>query len=141
VPGLILSAIFVGYIVLRVKLSPALAPKTAFEDTAAGGASAILPVRAAAGVDLRDRGGRDDRRNGRRPPSAPALGAFATIVLAFLYSLVSKESASKSAWNRRDLRHDPVHHRRRHDLLADPVLSARNGLAPDDHRAGRRPWR
>ena len=32
VPGLILSAIFVAYIVLRVKLEPGLAPKTAFEE-------------------------------------------------------------------------------------------------------------
>src|SRR5262245_30992330 len=32
VPGLILSVIFVAYIVLRVKLSPELAPKTAFQE-------------------------------------------------------------------------------------------------------------
>src|SRR5690349_4535034 len=32
VPGLMLSAIFVGYIVLRVRMEPALAPKTAFEE-------------------------------------------------------------------------------------------------------------
>src|SRR5258705_7473857 len=32
VPGLILSAIFVAYIVLRVKLSPEIAPKTAFDE-------------------------------------------------------------------------------------------------------------
>src|SRR5882724_3457398 len=32
VPGLILSAIFVAYIVARVKLSPELAPKTAFDE-------------------------------------------------------------------------------------------------------------
>src|SRR5688500_18038500 len=32
VPGLILSAIFVAYIVLRVRMDPALAPKTPFEE-------------------------------------------------------------------------------------------------------------
>ena len=32
VPGLILSVIFVAYIVLRVRLNPALAPATAFEE-------------------------------------------------------------------------------------------------------------
>lgn len=32
VPGLILAAIFVAYIVLRVRLQPGLAPKTAFEE-------------------------------------------------------------------------------------------------------------
>ena len=54
VPGLILSVIFVGYIVLRVRMDPTLAPRTAFEEHHGWRAlPAVLPVRGAARVDLR----------------------------------------------------------------------------------------
>ena len=66
VPGLLLSVAFVVYIVARVKLNPALAPATAFTAVPRLGAAApVLPVRGAAGVDLRHRGRR------RCPPAGP----------------------------------------------------------------------
>ena len=63
VPGLILSVAFVFYIVLRVTLQPALAPTSRVRRVPRlAEAAAVRQVRAAAGVDLRRRGGRDDRR-------------------------------------------------------------------------------
>ena len=56
VPGLILSVAFIGYIVLRAKINPALAPSAPIERLA-GWARCAAPraLRPAAGVDLRRR--------------------------------------------------------------------------------------
>ena len=64
VPGLILSAAFVGYIVMRAKMNPALAPSTRLGQVRVAGA-----LRAAADLDLCRR----DRRNVRRHRDADGI--------------------------------------------------------------------
>ena len=89
VPGLVLSVIFVGYIVLRVKLRPELAPRTPFEEfhgwqqfrpflqyvVPLVGIFAIVVGAMIAGWAT--------------PTECAALGAFATIVLAAVYGVLS----------------------------------------------------
>jgi tripartite ATP-independent transporter DctM subunit len=85
VPGLILSAIFVAYIVLRVKLEPALAPKTAFEEYHGWRRfrpllQYVLPLVSifviVVGAMI---------AGWATPTECAALGAFATLMLALLY--------------------------------------------------------
>jgi tripartite ATP-independent transporter DctM subunit len=85
VPGLILSVIFVGYIVLRVKLQPALAPKTAFEEFHGWRRlqpflQYVLPLVSifviVVGAMI---------AGWATPTECAALGAFATLLLALLY--------------------------------------------------------
>jgi tripartite ATP-independent transporter DctM subunit len=85
VPGLILSAIFVGYIVTRVRLTPALAPKTAFEEFHGWRRfqpffQYVLPLVSifvvVVGAMI---------VGWATPTECAALGAFATMVLALLY--------------------------------------------------------
>src|SRR5690242_16355357 len=85
VPGLILSAIFVAYIVLRVKLEPSLAPKTPFEEFAGWQKfrpflQYVLPLVSifviVVGAMI---------AGWATPTECAALGAFATMVLALLY--------------------------------------------------------
>jgi tripartite ATP-independent transporter DctM subunit len=85
VPGLILSAIFVGYIVMRVKLSPEIAPKTAFDEFSGWRRfqpffQYVLPLVSifviVVGAMI---------AGWATPTECAALGAFATIVLAFAY--------------------------------------------------------
>jgi tripartite ATP-independent transporter DctM subunit len=85
VPGLILSVIFVGYIVLRVKLTPALAPRTAFEEFRGWRRlqpflQYVLPLVSifvvVVGAML---------AGWATPTECAALGAFATLCLALLY--------------------------------------------------------
>lgn len=85
VPGLILSVIFVGYIVLRVKLAPALAPKTAFEEFRGWRRlqpflQYVLPLVSifvvVVGAMI---------AGWATPTECAALGAFATLLLALLY--------------------------------------------------------
>jgi len=85
VPGLVLSVIFVGYIVLRVKLRPEIAPRTPFEEfhgwqkfrpflqyvVPLVGIFAVVVGAMIAGWAT--------------PTECAALGAFATLVLAVLY--------------------------------------------------------
>jgi tripartite ATP-independent transporter DctM subunit len=92
VPGLILSAIFVGYIVLRVKMEPALAPKTAFEEFHGWRRlqpflQYVLPLVSifivVVGAMI---------AGWATPTECAALGAFATIVLALLYRVLTLEN-------------------------------------------------
>lgn len=85
VPGLILSAIFVGYIVIRVRLTPALAPKTAFEEFHGWRRfqpffQYVVPLVSifvvVVGAMI---------AGWATPTECAALGAFATMVLALLY--------------------------------------------------------
>ena len=144
-PGLVLSLAFVVYIVVRVKLNPALAPASAF--TEYRGWQKLQPVRAvrdAAGVDLRGGGRPRCRPAGRRRPSRRRSARSPPCVLALAYrSLTLEQSPCGAARHGGDLRHDPVHHRRRHHLLADPVVLGREqraGRADRRARACRR-WR
>ena len=85
VPGLILSAIFIGYIVLRVRLEPGLAPKTAFEEH--HGWRRIRPflqyVVPLVSIFVVVVGAMI--AGWATPTECAALGAFATMLLALLY--------------------------------------------------------
>ena len=60
------------------------------------------------------------------PTESAAIGAFATMVLALLYrALTLKNLLRRAARHGGDLGDDPVHHRRRDHLLADPVVLGR----------------
>ncbi len=84
-PGLILSAIFVGYIVLRVRLNPALAPKSNIEEHHGWRrfqpfVQYVLPLVSifvvVVGAMI---------AGWATPTECAALGAFATIFMALLY--------------------------------------------------------
>jgi tripartite ATP-independent transporter DctM subunit len=96
VPGLILSVIFVGYIVLRVRMNPELAPKTAFEEHHGWRRfqpffQYVLPLVSifviVVGAMI---------AGWATPTECAALGAFATIVLAFLYKSLSVKNLVQS---------------------------------------------
>jgi tripartite ATP-independent transporter DctM subunit len=89
VPGLILSAIFVAYIVLRVKISPELAPKTAFDEFHGWRRMQpffqyVLPLVSifviVVGAMI---------AGWATPTECAALGAFATMLLALLYGVLN----------------------------------------------------
>jgi len=89
VPGLILSVIFVAYIVLRVRMTPALAPKTAFEEHHGWRRfrpflQYVVPLVSifvvVVGAMI---------AGWATPTECAALGAFATMVLALLYGVLS----------------------------------------------------
>ena len=132
-PGLILSVAFVAYIVIRVKLKPELAPPTPLERY--HGLSRFLPfvlyvvplvsifVIVVASMSA----------GWATPTESAAIGAFATLAMALIYrALTVAQPAGGAARHARDLEHHPVHHRRRHDLRADPVVLRR------EQRPGRR---
>jgi tripartite ATP-independent transporter DctM subunit len=86
VPGLILSVLFVGYIILRAALDPSLAPEEAVVDGAAGIARwtpflvHVLPLVLIFGVVVGAM-----TAGWATPTEAAALGASGTIVAAMLY--------------------------------------------------------
>jgi len=89
VPGLILSVVFIGYIILRVKLEPALAPRTAFEEFRGWRRlqpflQYVLPLVSifvvVVGAMI---------AGWATPTECAALGAFATLFLALLYRALS----------------------------------------------------
>jgi tripartite ATP-independent transporter DctM subunit len=96
VPGLILSAIFVAYIVLRVKISPELAPKTAFDEFHGWRRMQpffqyVLPLVSifviVVGAMI---------AGWATPTECAALGAFATMLLALLYGVLSIRNLAKA---------------------------------------------
>jgi tripartite ATP-independent transporter DctM subunit len=89
VPGLILSVIFVFYIVMRVRMTPDLAPKTAFEEHHGWRRfqpflQYVVPLVSifviVVGAMI---------AGWATPTECAALGAFATMVLALLYGVLS----------------------------------------------------
>src|SRR5688572_447370 len=92
VPGLVLSIIFVGYIVLRVKLRPELAPRTPFEEF--HGWQQFRPflqyVVPLVGIFVIVVGAMI--AGWATPTECAALGAFATIVLAAAYGVLSRKN-------------------------------------------------
>ncbi len=86
VPGLMLSVLFVGYIMLRAWMNPALAPEEAQEEVAAGMARwrpfllHVLPLVLIFAVVVGAM-----TRGWATPTEAAALGATATIVAAWCY--------------------------------------------------------
>jgi tripartite ATP-independent transporter DctM subunit len=96
VPGLLLSVIFVGYIVLRVKLRPALAPSTPFEEFR--GWQKFRPflqyVVPLVGIFVVVVGAMI--AGWATPTECAALGAFATLVLAAAYRVLSLSNLLKA---------------------------------------------
>ncbi|MEW6688125.1 MAG: TRAP transporter large permease subunit [Pseudomonadota bacterium] len=95
-PGLFLSVIFVAYIVARVRLDPALAPKTPFEEFRGWRRfqpflQYVLPLMSifvvVVGAMI---------AGWATPTESAALGAFATIVLALLYRVLSFQNLLKA---------------------------------------------
>src|SRR3954469_5217504 len=89
VPGLILSVIFVAYIVARVKLEPSLAPKTPFEEFEGWQkfrpfVQYVLPLVSIFAIVVGAM-----IAGWATPTECAALGAFATMVLAFAYRVLS----------------------------------------------------
>ncbi len=89
VPGLILSVIFVFYIVMRVRMEPALAPKTAFDEHHGWRRfqpflQYVIPLVSifviVVGAMI---------AGWATPTECAALGAFATMLLALLYGVLS----------------------------------------------------
>jgi tripartite ATP-independent transporter DctM subunit len=84
VPGLILSVVFIGYIILRVKLNPSLAPVD--EDTLRGWEryrmvfTHVLPLVSIFGVVVGSMS-----MGIATPTESAALGAFATVIFAMVY--------------------------------------------------------
>jgi tripartite ATP-independent transporter DctM subunit len=96
VPGLILSAIFVAYIVLRVKLQPELAPKSGFEEF--HGWRRLQPflqyVLPLVSIFVIVVGGMI--AGWATPTECAALGAFATLFLALLYRALTLQNLIKA---------------------------------------------
>ena len=96
VPGLILSAIFVGYIVMRVKISPEIAPKITFEEFSGWRRfqpflQYVIPLVSifviVVGAMI---------AGWATPTECAALGAFATMLLAFLYGVLNIRNLIKA---------------------------------------------
>ena len=96
VPGLILAGIFVVYIVLRVRYEPSLAPKTAFEEYRGWRRlqpflQYVLPLVSifviVVGAMIAD---------WSTPTECAVLGAFATLVVAFLYKSLTIKNLIQS---------------------------------------------
>jgi tripartite ATP-independent transporter DctM subunit len=96
VPGLILSVIFVAYIILRVKSAPELAPKTGFEEY--HGWRRVQPflqyVVPLVSIFVIVVGAMI--AGWATPTECAALGAFATLVLAFLYRSLTVKNLIQS---------------------------------------------
>ena len=128
VPGLILSMLFIGYIILRAWIDPSLAPEEALVERPERreALGAVPRPRAAAGADLRHGGRRHDGglgdadrsrgarrlRHHRRRDALPEphLGG-------------ADEGADRHG---RGVRHHPVHHHRRHHVLPGAELLRRD---------------
>jgi tripartite ATP-independent transporter DctM subunit len=97
VPGLILSVVFVGYIIFRAWLNPKLAPEAPIEDQAAGFARwlpfliYVLPLLLIFSVVVGAM-----TRGWATPTEAAALGAAATIVAAMLYRSLTAANLMRS---------------------------------------------
>jgi tripartite ATP-independent transporter DctM subunit len=95
-PGLILSVIFVAYIVLRVRLDPALAPKTRFEEFHGWRRfqpflQYVLPLMSIFVVVIGAM-----ILGWATPTECAALGAFATLLLALLYRSLTLNNLVKA---------------------------------------------
>ena len=96
VPGLILSVAFVGYIVVRVKINPALAPSTPVEELSGWAKYEllvlyVLPLVSIFVVVIGAMSG-----GIATPTESAALGALATMALAVAYRALSIDALSKA---------------------------------------------
>jgi len=97
VPGLILSVLFVGYIILRAHLDPSLAPEEKLEDSASGLKRwvpfllHVLPLVSIFGMVVGAM-----TAGWATPTEAAALGAAGTIVAAMLYRSLTWNALMKA---------------------------------------------
>lgn len=96
IPGLILSVVFVGYIVLRVKITPALAPNASFVEYHGWEKlkpfiQYVLPLVSIFGVVVGVMVG-----GIATPTESAAIGALATVVLALAYRVLTLERLMQS---------------------------------------------
>jgi tripartite ATP-independent transporter DctM subunit len=96
VPGLMLSAAFVAYIIVRAKLTPALAPPTPVERRELWGSGRllllyVLPLVAIFTVVIGA-----ISAGLATPTESAALGAFATMVMALIYRAMTFEALLRS---------------------------------------------
>jgi tripartite ATP-independent transporter DctM subunit len=97
VPGLILAAAFVAYIVVRAKLTPRLAPPTPIAACSGGWESwrlLVLYVAPLVGIFAVVVGAMSG--GFATPTESAALGALATMAVAALYRVLSREALMKS---------------------------------------------
>ena len=128
VPGLILSVLFVGYIVARAVIDPSLAPNEelppaqGFWERWQPFIVHVLPLVLIFAIVVGAM-----TRGWATPTEAAALGAAAHHrggdVLSRAHLRQPDEGAHRHG---RGVRHDPVHHPRRHDLLAGAELLRRH---------------
>jgi TRAP-type mannitol/chloroaromatic compound transport system permease large subunit len=96
VPGLMLSVAFVAYIIVRVQLTPSLAPKTPIERHSSWQSWRLLlfyvvPLVLIFAVVVGAMSG-----GFATPTESAALGAIATLAMAALYGALSREALAKS---------------------------------------------
>mgnify|MGYP003346111951 CR=1 FL=1 len=98
IPGLLLSVIFVGYIILRATLNPALAPDTGLEDDGTRGLARLAPFMVHVAPLLLIFGVVIGAMTGgwATPTEAAALGAAGTIAAAILYGRLSWANLMKA---------------------------------------------
>ena len=98
IPGLLLSVIFVGYIILRATLNPALAPDTGLEDDGTRGLARLAPFMVHVAPLLLIFGVVIGAMTGgwATPTEAAALGAAGTIAAAVLYGRLSWANLMKA---------------------------------------------
>ncbi len=96
IPGLILSLVFIGYIILRVKINPELAPNSEFEEFHGWQkfqpfVKYVIPLVSIFGVVVGAM-----LVGWATPTETAALGAFATILLALAYRALTLDAMLKS---------------------------------------------
>ena len=96
IPGLILSLVFIGYIILRVKINPELAPNSKFEEFHGWQkyqpfVKYVIPLVSIFGVVVGAM-----LVGWATPTETAALGAFATILLALAYRALTLDAMLKS---------------------------------------------
>jgi TRAP-type C4-dicarboxylate transport system permease large subunit len=142
VPGLLLSLAFVAWIVVRVRVTPSLAPNVELVRHAGFARFKpfllyVLPLVSIFGVVVGAMAA-----GWGTPTESAAIGALATIVLALVYRALSwKILLAVAEGHGRDLGDDPLHHRRRDDVRADPLVLRRlQRLAQAITGSGLAPW-
>ena len=123
IPGLMLSVAFVGYIIVRVKTRPDLAPETPIESKSGWDryellllyvlplASIFVVVIGAMSAGI------------ATPTESAALGALATMALGRLSRTEFRKSHAGPAWHSRNLGHrDSLHYPGRNHVFANPEL-------------------
>jgi hypothetical protein len=117
VPGVMLSVMFVAWIVLRCVMDPSLAPAFEHEDIPAWDRWRPLIVYVFPLVLIFVVVVAAMTAGWATPTEAAAIGAVATVTIAWIYRALSWSNLMKALLGH--LRHHSLHHHRRHDFRAD----------------------